>query len=176
MPLTHVRTFRVRHYECDAYGYVHHANYLIGTGAPTTEYGISRAAVSFVTDPEMLAVEMDIEDPDALAAAVPDDVVQRYAIAGTPDEVRRAARGLRGAEALRASRRLPFSRKASSALRRAISTNCLPPPRWGTRKRTFLPLRSLSQPNNRLLNACPISIAIVKTPAWLSGKSQRWTA
>lgn len=27
-------------------------------------------------------------DPDALAAAVPDDVVQRYAIAGTPDEVR----------------------------------------------------------------------------------------
>jgi probable F420-dependent oxidoreductase len=27
-------------------------------------------------------------DPDALAAAVPDEVVQRYAIAGTPDEVR----------------------------------------------------------------------------------------
>lgn len=28
MPLTHTRTFRVRHYECDANGYVHHANYL----------------------------------------------------------------------------------------------------------------------------------------------------
>jgi len=28
MPLTHVRTFRVRHYECDAYGYVKDANYL----------------------------------------------------------------------------------------------------------------------------------------------------
>jgi len=28
MPLTHVRTFRVRHYECDAYGYVKYANYL----------------------------------------------------------------------------------------------------------------------------------------------------
>ncbi len=28
MPLTHVRTFRVRHYECDAYGHVNHANYL----------------------------------------------------------------------------------------------------------------------------------------------------
>jgi acyl-CoA thioester hydrolase len=28
MPLTHVRTFRVRHYECDAHGYVHHANFL----------------------------------------------------------------------------------------------------------------------------------------------------
>ena len=27
-------------------------------------------------------------DPDALAAAVPDDVLERYAIAGTPDEVR----------------------------------------------------------------------------------------
>jgi alkanesulfonate monooxygenase SsuD/methylene tetrahydromethanopterin reductase-like flavin-dependent oxidoreductase (luciferase family) len=27
-------------------------------------------------------------DPDALAAAVPDEVVERYAIAGTPDEVR----------------------------------------------------------------------------------------
>jgi len=26
--LTHVRTFRVRHYECDAYGYVKYANYL----------------------------------------------------------------------------------------------------------------------------------------------------
>jgi acyl-CoA thioester hydrolase len=28
MPLTHSRTFRVRHYECDAYGHVNHANYL----------------------------------------------------------------------------------------------------------------------------------------------------
>jgi acyl-CoA thioester hydrolase len=28
MPLTHVRTFRVRHYECDAYGHVNYANYL----------------------------------------------------------------------------------------------------------------------------------------------------
>jgi acyl-CoA thioester hydrolase len=28
MPLTHLRTFRVRHYECDAYGHVNHANYL----------------------------------------------------------------------------------------------------------------------------------------------------
>lgn len=28
MPLTHVRTFRVRHHECDAYGHVNHANYL----------------------------------------------------------------------------------------------------------------------------------------------------
>jgi acyl-CoA thioester hydrolase len=28
MPLTHTRTFRVRHYECDAYGHVNHANYL----------------------------------------------------------------------------------------------------------------------------------------------------
>ena len=28
MPLTHVRTFRVRSYECDAYGHVNHANYL----------------------------------------------------------------------------------------------------------------------------------------------------
>lgn len=28
MPLIHVRTFRVRHYECDAYGHVNHANYL----------------------------------------------------------------------------------------------------------------------------------------------------
>ena len=28
MPLTHVRTFRVRHYECDAYRHVNHANYL----------------------------------------------------------------------------------------------------------------------------------------------------
>lgn len=28
MPLTHERTFRVRHYECDAYGHVNHANYL----------------------------------------------------------------------------------------------------------------------------------------------------
>ncbi len=28
MPLTHARTFRVRHYECDAYGHVNHANYL----------------------------------------------------------------------------------------------------------------------------------------------------
>ncbi len=28
MPLTHVRTFRVRYYECDAHGQVHHANYL----------------------------------------------------------------------------------------------------------------------------------------------------
>jgi len=28
MPLTHVRTFRVRHYECDAYGHVNQANYL----------------------------------------------------------------------------------------------------------------------------------------------------
>jgi acyl-CoA thioester hydrolase len=28
MPLIHERTFRVRHYECDAYGHVNHANYL----------------------------------------------------------------------------------------------------------------------------------------------------
>jgi acyl-CoA thioester hydrolase len=28
MPLIHQRTFRVRHYECDAYGHVNHANYL----------------------------------------------------------------------------------------------------------------------------------------------------
>jgi acyl-CoA thioester hydrolase len=28
MPLTHLRTFRVRHYECDAYGQVKQANYL----------------------------------------------------------------------------------------------------------------------------------------------------
>jgi acyl-CoA thioester hydrolase len=28
MPLTHRRRFRVRHYECDAYGHVNHANYL----------------------------------------------------------------------------------------------------------------------------------------------------
>jgi acyl-CoA thioester hydrolase len=28
MPLTHVRTFRVRHYECDAFGHVNNANYL----------------------------------------------------------------------------------------------------------------------------------------------------
>jgi acyl-CoA thioester hydrolase len=28
MPLTHVRTFRVRHYECDANGHLGHANYL----------------------------------------------------------------------------------------------------------------------------------------------------
>jgi acyl-CoA thioester hydrolase len=27
MPLIHERTFRVRHYECDAYGHVNHANY-----------------------------------------------------------------------------------------------------------------------------------------------------
>jgi len=28
MPLTHRRTFRVRHYECDAYGHVNHAGYI----------------------------------------------------------------------------------------------------------------------------------------------------
>ena len=28
MPLIHERSFRVRHYECDAYGHVNHANYL----------------------------------------------------------------------------------------------------------------------------------------------------
>lgn len=28
MPLTHQRTFRVRHYECDAYGHLNNANYL----------------------------------------------------------------------------------------------------------------------------------------------------
>jgi acyl-CoA thioester hydrolase len=28
MPLTHVWTFRVRHYECDAYGHVNHTSYL----------------------------------------------------------------------------------------------------------------------------------------------------
>lgn len=28
MPLTHERAFRVRHYECDAYGHVNHTNYL----------------------------------------------------------------------------------------------------------------------------------------------------
>lgn len=28
MPLTHTRVFRVRHYECDAYGHVNNANYL----------------------------------------------------------------------------------------------------------------------------------------------------
>jgi hypothetical protein len=29
MPRTHTRSFRVRHYECDARGRVHHANYLL---------------------------------------------------------------------------------------------------------------------------------------------------
>jgi acyl-CoA thioester hydrolase len=28
MPLTHTRLFRVRYYECDLFGYMHHANYL----------------------------------------------------------------------------------------------------------------------------------------------------
>jgi acyl-CoA thioester hydrolase len=28
MPLTHIRSFRVRHYECDVYGHVNQANYL----------------------------------------------------------------------------------------------------------------------------------------------------
>jgi acyl-CoA thioester hydrolase len=28
MPLTHTRTFRIRHYECDTHGRVYHANYL----------------------------------------------------------------------------------------------------------------------------------------------------
>ena len=28
MPLTHERTFRIRHYECDIYGHVNHANYV----------------------------------------------------------------------------------------------------------------------------------------------------
>jgi acyl-CoA thioester hydrolase len=28
MPLTHERTFRIRHYECDSYGHVNHANYV----------------------------------------------------------------------------------------------------------------------------------------------------
>lgn len=28
MPSTHVRSFRIRHYECDAYGHVNHANYV----------------------------------------------------------------------------------------------------------------------------------------------------
>ena len=28
MPITHTRTFRVRHYECDAYGHLNNANYL----------------------------------------------------------------------------------------------------------------------------------------------------
>jgi acyl-CoA thioester hydrolase len=28
MPSTHVRNFRIRHYECDAYGHVNHANYV----------------------------------------------------------------------------------------------------------------------------------------------------
>ena len=28
MPMTHVRTLRVRHYECDPYGHVNQANYL----------------------------------------------------------------------------------------------------------------------------------------------------
>ena len=27
-PLTHERTFRIRHYECDSYGHVNHANYV----------------------------------------------------------------------------------------------------------------------------------------------------
>src|SRR5512142_1511669 len=28
MPLTHTRSFRVRHYECDAYGHLNNTNYL----------------------------------------------------------------------------------------------------------------------------------------------------
>jgi acyl-CoA thioester hydrolase len=28
MPLTHTRTFRIRYYECDAYGHLNNANYL----------------------------------------------------------------------------------------------------------------------------------------------------
>ena len=28
VPLTHERTFRIRHYECDSYGHVNHANYV----------------------------------------------------------------------------------------------------------------------------------------------------
>ena len=28
MPLTYERAFRVRHYECDAYGHVNHVNYV----------------------------------------------------------------------------------------------------------------------------------------------------
>ena len=28
MPLVHTRNFRVRHYECDAYGHLNNANYL----------------------------------------------------------------------------------------------------------------------------------------------------
>jgi acyl-CoA thioester hydrolase len=28
MPLTHTRDFRIRHYECDAFGHLNNANYL----------------------------------------------------------------------------------------------------------------------------------------------------
>lgn len=42
MPLTHVRTFRVRHYECDANGHVNHANYL--RYAQETAFDASAAA------------------------------------------------------------------------------------------------------------------------------------
>ena len=28
MPLTHVRSFRVRHYECDAFGHLNNTNYV----------------------------------------------------------------------------------------------------------------------------------------------------
>jgi len=42
MPLTHTRTFRVRQYECDAYGHVNHANYL--RWAQETAFDASAAA------------------------------------------------------------------------------------------------------------------------------------
>jgi acyl-CoA thioester hydrolase len=42
MPLTHLRTFRVRHYECDAYGHVNHTNYL--RYAQETAFDASAAA------------------------------------------------------------------------------------------------------------------------------------
>lgn len=42
MPLTHLRTFRVRHYECDAYGHINQANYL--RYAQETAFDASAAA------------------------------------------------------------------------------------------------------------------------------------
>ncbi len=42
MPLTHLRTFRVRHCECDAYGHVYHTNYL--RYAQETAFDASAAA------------------------------------------------------------------------------------------------------------------------------------
>lgn len=48
MPFTFARTFRIRHYECDAYGHVNHANYLrfmqetAFDGSAACGYGMAR--------------------------------------------------------------------------------------------------------------------------------------